>query len=200
MKNLLINPMKMFNKKGFTLIELLIVITIIGILAVAFLPTILGAPAKGRDTQRIADLQKLQKILVVENLDNGTKYPDQTTGGPCVGDGTAANGTDFSIYAPALGGKVLSDPQPDNKVPNTACDGDAYKGRYFYKLNPFGATNVNGQVVKSGTYDFVFMAKVENASNANTTCTAGKDGALVPPTQAQLDTAGFNDFCYAMLQ
>ncbi|MDX9971313.1 MAG: type II secretion system protein, partial [Candidatus Gracilibacteria bacterium] len=57
------------NRKGFTLIELLIVITIIGILAVAFLPTLLGAPAKGRDTQRIADLQKLQKVMVNADLE-----------------------------------------------------------------------------------------------------------------------------------
>ncbi|MBU2524527.1 type II secretion system GspH family protein, partial [Patescibacteria group bacterium] len=35
------------KRKGFTLIELLIVITIIGILAVALLPKIVGVPAKG---------------------------------------------------------------------------------------------------------------------------------------------------------
>ncbi len=66
------------NKKGFTLIELLIVITIIGILAVAFLPTLLGAPAKGRDTQRIADLQKIQKVLVNHDLESGDGYPENT--------------------------------------------------------------------------------------------------------------------------
>ena len=62
------NPM---NKKGFTLIELLIVISIIGILAVAFLPSMLNAPAKARDTERIAHLTKIANFLTLENT-NGT--------------------------------------------------------------------------------------------------------------------------------
>jgi prepilin-type N-terminal cleavage/methylation domain-containing protein len=66
---------KLNSKKGITLIELLIVIAIIAVLAVAFLPTILNAPAKGRDTARVAALQKLQKVLISNNLVNGTAYP-----------------------------------------------------------------------------------------------------------------------------
>lgn len=38
-------------------------IAIIGILAVAFLPTLLGSPAKARDTQRIATVEKIANIL-----------------------------------------------------------------------------------------------------------------------------------------
>lgn len=69
------------TKKGFTLIELLIVIAIIGVLAVAFLPTLLGAPSKGRDTSRIADLQKIQGVLINHDLGGGA-YPDATTWEP----------------------------------------------------------------------------------------------------------------------
>jgi hypothetical protein len=47
------------NFDGFTIVDNYIIITIIGILAVAFLPTILGAPAKGRDDHRISDVEKM---------------------------------------------------------------------------------------------------------------------------------------------
>ena len=66
--------------KGFTLIELLIVITIIGILAVALLPSVLGAPARARDAARKADLNNVVVALETFNSDNG-HYP---SGGNCV--------------------------------------------------------------------------------------------------------------------
>ena len=70
--------MKIGSKKGFTLIELLIVIAIIGILAVALLPTILGAPAKGRDTARKAQLNAISTAIEAYNLSEG-KYPAPTS-------------------------------------------------------------------------------------------------------------------------
>jgi prepilin-type N-terminal cleavage/methylation domain-containing protein len=67
----------MKNRKvlGFTLIELLIVIAIIGILAVAFLPSLLNAPAKGRDAQRVATIQKLEGFLVTQMLGDLASLP-----------------------------------------------------------------------------------------------------------------------------
>jgi len=61
--------------KGFTLIELLIVITIIGILAVALVPRITGGPAKARDASRKADLQQYATALEFYADDNSA-YPN----------------------------------------------------------------------------------------------------------------------------
>lgn len=63
------------TKKGFTLIELLIVITIIGVLAVAFLPSLLGAPAKARDVQRMTDVNKIAAHLTSLHAKTGNIKP-----------------------------------------------------------------------------------------------------------------------------
>ncbi len=89
--------------KGFTLIELLIVITIIGILAVALLPSVLGAPARARDAARKADVNNVIAALETYNSDN-QKYP-------------GTNGTSSALDAMAglsqyfQGGKIPKDPQ-----------------------------------------------------------------------------------------
>lgn len=66
-------PLLMKNKKGFTLIELLVVIAIIGILAVAFVPSIMNAPAAARDARRIADVGRIVKAIAAKEL-SGTPF------------------------------------------------------------------------------------------------------------------------------
>jgi prepilin-type N-terminal cleavage/methylation domain-containing protein len=56
--------MKKHFSKGFTLIELLIVIAIIGILAVALLPSVLGAPSRARDASIKADINNIIAVLL----------------------------------------------------------------------------------------------------------------------------------------
>lgn len=175
---------KMTSKKGFTLIELLIVIAIIAVLAVAFLPTILGAPAKGRDTARIASLQKIQKVLVSANLDNSISgYPVATTAsGNCVDD------VSFASYKASFGGAAPLDPSDHGftAATTTTPAGCAASKKFFYKPAPTG-------------YTFGLAAVVENCTNANTTCSTGAaTGVLTAPSCSGTLTAA-NELCYAIL-
>lgn len=164
------------NKKGtlgFTLIELLIVIAIIGILAVAFLPSILGAPAKGRDTARIADLQKIQKVLVNADLE-GKSMP--ATG--CVTDGFGDADSDY--FLKQFSGKLPADQQAENT------DGSC-TGEYSY-------FNLKADDPSLG-YSFGLQTHVELLDNANAICGDAESGALTAPT---VDDPA-EDLCYVIL-
>ncbi|MFT7184459.1 MAG: prepilin-type N-terminal cleavage/methylation domain-containing protein [Oceanicoccus sp.] len=101
-------------RKGFTLIELLIVITIIGVLAVALVPRIVGAPAKARDAARLADLQQIATGLELY-YDSQGAYP---TTGSCVTD----------IATDLTGSYLTSVPEdPATKPGSTSCTGYAYE-------------------------------------------------------------------------
>jgi len=173
---------KMNSQKGFTLIELLIVIAIIAVLAVAFLPTLLGAPAKGRDTSRIATLQKIQKVLVNANLE-GHSYP----GTQCVikdfgKDVSFATKTDDAYYLTSFGGALPVDPQAGNTVKtkgiSAGCD-----TAFAYEKAP--ATG----------YAFGLYAKLERQASANASCAALVTNPVDLTTKATADT----DACYAVL-
>ena len=75
------------NVKGFTMVELMIVIAIIGVLAVALIPTLTGAQAKSRDTARVSILTNASTSITSYASDVGA-YPATNNG--CLTD---TNGT-----------------------------------------------------------------------------------------------------------
>lgn len=109
--------------KGFTLIELLIVITIIGILAVALLPSVLGAPARARDAARKADLNNIIAALETYNSDN-QDYPDNDL---CMVDGSILD--DYF-----QGGTPPADPQSKG-IGDAGAAFDSCSSYYYCKLD-----------------------------------------------------------------
>jgi prepilin-type N-terminal cleavage/methylation domain-containing protein len=171
---------RMNSKKGFTLIELLIVIAIIAILAVAFLPTLLNAPAKGRDTARIANLNSIQKALIYDSLTNSTNPPSDAA----AKTGGCADTIITSTTAIAnMGGAVPKDPSATRTLTGgeatiTAC---ANSGKYFYKAAP------------SGSYIYGLYAVMENSSTNTVKCSKAFTGVKEAYTTVDAD------LCYAIL-
>lgn len=63
------------KKRAFTLVEMLIVIVIIGILAAALIPRIIGMQAKARDSARDTGLGSFAQWLEMYAIDNRGYYP-----------------------------------------------------------------------------------------------------------------------------
>jgi prepilin-type N-terminal cleavage/methylation domain-containing protein len=113
-------------KKGFTLIELLIVVSIIGILAVALIPSLTDAPARARDAGRKAGVNEIVAAVESYNIDNGN-YP---TGNFCIDPvadcGAAAAGSSDEFICDYLGNQPLESTTTTGVAVDPAVvDGDA---------------------------------------------------------------------------
>ena len=125
------------HKKGFTLIELLIVVTIIGILAVALVPRIIGGSGAARDARRQTDLQSLTTGLESYLNDNGVF--DQLSGScpaaDCVGGDILASddaGLETSITEYLK--NVPQDPLSDRDNDAFGCTSPNCEGNYVILL------------------------------------------------------------------
>jgi len=154
------------GRKGFTLIELLIVITIIGVLAVALVPRIVGAPAKARDAARKADLQQIATGIELF-YDSTGAYP--TTTGSCIED------------MQSLAGYLSSTPDDPQKGASTAPASSECTDGYTYVLTSDGfilsalmeksaALNTNENIYASTAWSSgtssAFMTALESTSAA----------------------------------
>ncbi len=170
-------------KKGFTLIELLIVISIIGILAVALLPNIISAPATARDAGRKAALNSVVAALEQYKAANGA-YPKESAKGTAIAL-TEANVTNISSYfkgtdvpagAPvvaAAGDTVLGTTQAKDSTDVVYCPLNTNTGGYSYvvairmeqpqggdnALNATTCADATGANLSGGTGNWYFLVQ-----------------------------------------
>ena len=165
------------SKKGFTLIELLIVIAIIAVLALAFVPSLMKAPAKSRDTQRTTAITKIANFLTTESLANAT-FPASD----CISSADDKIGVDDTISKlindniADFGGVFPVDPKSGNKSTGAGKECDAQYGYINF------ANTVNN-------YSAVVYAAVENPEAGNVLCSSLKDSEAPKLTPGKVEVA-----------
>lgn len=147
-------------KKGFTLIELLIVIAIIGILATAFVPSILNAPSKARDAARIELVNKIGDYLSLKYAEGEALF----YGAGYIKPGGTADAIAM-LDVESFGGVIPSDPMDDwcvfTEDIGCAATFPGRKGSFFYNSGGFNGLGDD--------YTFAISAHVENDENGNNT-------------------------------
>jgi prepilin-type N-terminal cleavage/methylation domain-containing protein len=171
--------------KGFTLIELLIVIAIIGVLAVAFLPTLLNAPSKARDATRIQDLQKIQKVLLARGVE-GKPLPTASRFSKI--DSADAR---WVALLPDFGGTLPKDPSKDRDY-------------WFNDWVQYTSEVTPGSPPIFLTYTFGLVTFIENSQNANAKCANFHSGsrsgpAIVIGTLGSPEASSSGEYCYVIL-
>ncbi|EKD92667.1 MAG: hypothetical protein ACD_28C00367G0002 [uncultured bacterium] len=149
------------NAKGFTLIELLIVITIIGILAVALVPRIMGGPARARDVKRQADIKNIATALELYFNDNGY-YPTNsgTLDNDCIG---AGQWIDNAISPYFEGGSLPTDPGSGKPLGCIA--------GYYYEVLPATIS-----ITTPSAYVLIADVEVDTANSEDNYCNIGAGG------------------------
>jgi len=132
-------------KSGFTIVELLIVIVVIGVLAAITIVAYNGIQSRGRDVQRLTEMDRFKKALEIYYVDNGV-YPECTAGdNVCTSTGYSGNTSTIPI-TPAL--------NPDPLNVNTSY------GYYYARAHTKAAT---GDPVSTGDpKDYVVAMRLEN--------------------------------------
>ena len=171
-------------RKGFTLIELLIVVVIIGILAVAFVPSMLDAPLKANDKARVKDIQEIAAWISLN------KVVPATSG--------CFNVAKFPTFKEAdFHGRLPIDPRGTASINYYSATYTCPAGEYYVRLNPAGTTG--SITIATGTYRYGIMAATETKEGANTSCLGALygiiDSSIVPATTPVAN----RNWCYAVL-
>ncbi len=145
------------NTSGFTLIELLIVILVIGVLSGVLLSVVnsTGVRAKARDSQRKADLIKMQTALELYFADNRV-YPISNITTP--GSWERANSASSALTA-ALEPDYL-DPVPEDPI-QAGNNGGPCNNPDFYRYNYYSAAG--------NSYDLTAIMEI-STSNDDSPC------------------------------
>ncbi|MFA5748046.1 MAG: prepilin-type N-terminal cleavage/methylation domain-containing protein [Candidatus Absconditabacterales bacterium] len=172
------------SKKGFTLIEMLIVIVIIGILAAALIPRLMGVTGRANDTARKADIQQISTAFVSYQIDHG-QFP---------GNGGCISTISGELTSAGLN-SIPTDPQR-NKI-LTANDGCTTPGQFAYKFLTKNSQASGAAIIIAGVEtigganyvlpnagypasyellqlctDITIDSKIADATNTNGTCVA----------------------------
>ena len=157
------------NKRGFTLIELLIVIAIIGILAVAFVPSIMRAPQNARDAARIKSIHKVADFLTLKYAE-GVTLPVNVSYFKSGTSNTGSLKPFLEANISAFNGVIPSDPLSDwclfAPEHDGNCNGpisDSRHGSFRYHKDGDNHTFLSAYP----DYNFVLTTHVENAENGN---------------------------------
>ena len=126
------------KQKGFTLYELVVVAGVILLLTSIVLSRLDISRAKGRDTQKVAELKTLQTALELYQLEAGG-YPQQPDGAP------AKNGVSYTTMSSTLlpivvKGYLSVIPKPPKGVSELSALG---VNIYYYQTADVDATNPN---------------------------------------------------------
>lgn len=178
----------MKNPRAFTLIELLIVISVIGILAVAFVPQLLNSPSMARDTKRIEDVRNIFGVMVagdqeaiMANALVGTSPSGESIPYSCIGN-LVLDEADFGGVLPEDPGGISE----NHTLVGQLCVSPIYEAMFGG-----GGYWISGVFSGSHNYSWVVAAGVENPENANIDC----ENIVVGPSEP---TEGEEYGCYAL--
>lgn len=139
------------TKKAFTLIEIMLVVVIIGILAVALFPKLLGALGRASDDACKAELKNIVTALIQYKSDN-QDYPSSPSGGCLSPNSTVGQALISGKYLDA--NRFPADPNGKNVV-GEGCNEPGY---FYYRSLSSNDIPDNG---------FVIAAKMENPAKGN---------------------------------
>lgn len=133
------------SQHGFTIVELLIVIVVIGILAAITTVAYNGVQGRGRDAQRVQNMQSIVKALELYKTTNGT-YPlavgtANASGWEVSHDGTTATNFLSALTTSNTVSKVPLDPKNIGVVvgaSSLAPSWNSTNNLYFYHRYPAG--------------------------------------------------------------